>query len=71
MTETYSSDDYEPDEILESLGADRAYHLEKAEHITAELREKVRDAHAAGVSESEIARIAGVSRLTVRSWLGK
>ena len=36
-----------------------------------ELRREVRHVVAAGMSESEAARLAGVSRLTVRSWLGK
>ena len=35
------------------------------------LRAAVRAAVAAGMSESEASRQAGVSRMTVRSWLGK
>jgi hypothetical protein len=37
----------------------------------ADCRESAQAQAAAGVSESEIARELGVSRLTVRSWLGK
>ena len=36
-----------------------------------ELREAVRRATAAGMTEVEAARLAGVTRMTVRSWLGK
>ena len=35
------------------------------------LRVAVRRAVAAGMSESEAARRAGVTRMTVRAWLGK
>lgn len=35
------------------------------------LRAQVRKAHAKGVSEYELARAAGVTRATVRKWLGK
>lgn len=36
-----------------------------------ELRDAVRQAVGAGMSEVEAARVAGVTRMTVRSWLGK
>ena len=36
-----------------------------------ELRREVRHAVAAGVSEVEASRLAGVSRMTIRAWLGK
>lgn len=42
--------------------------LEQAKHRAADLAEQAaRD----GIPETEIARILGVNRLTVRSWLGK
>ena len=61
--------DFTPDEILEELGASRAYHLAEAEKATAELRARVREARAAGVAKSEIARFSGVSRVTIDAWL--
>jgi len=56
---------------LERLAAKRAARLATAEQATADLRQAVRDAVAAGMSESEAARTAGVTRPTVRKWLGK
>lgn len=42
--------------------------LEAAMHRAAEWAEQ---AHAGGMPETEIARLLGVNRLTVRRWLGK
>ena len=50
---------------------ERGYAVKELEQSTAVLREAVRDAVADGMSESEAARVAGVSRMTVRAWLGK
>ena len=44
---------------------------DNAHYAAAQLKAAVRAAVAAGMSESEAARQAGVSRMTVRSWLGK
>ena len=72
MTTTYSDlSDFEPDEVLEELGASFNYHRDEARKASARLQAAVIDAAAAGVSESEIARFAGVTRMTVRTWLGK
>jgi transposase len=49
----------------------RASDISRLTQSTASLRQAVRDAVAAGMSESEAARQAGVSRLTIRAWLGK
>lgn len=35
------------------------------------LRQTVRTAASAGMAEAELARVAGVDRMTVRAWLGK
>jgi transposase len=58
-------------ETLEFLGG--AYRSQRAVLVTARdiLAEAVCDAVDRGMSESEAARVAGVSRMTVRSWLGK
>ncbi|WP_366521195.1 helix-turn-helix domain-containing protein [Lapillicoccus sp.] len=36
-----------------------------------QLRQAVVDAVIAGVPEAEVARLAGVTRMTVRAWIGK
>jgi len=36
-----------------------------------QLRQAVVDAVAAGVPEAEVARLSGVTRMTVRAWIGK
>ncbi len=36
-----------------------------------QLRQAVVDAVTAGVPEAEVARLAGVTRMTVRAWIGK
>lgn len=56
---------------LERLAAKRAARVATAEQATADLRAAVREAVAAGMSEVQAAKVAGVSRMTVRSWLGK
>lgn len=56
---------------IDSLGAERTQCVVALMQITAELQEAVREAVANGMSESEAARRAGVTRMTVRSWLGK
>jgi transposase len=50
-----------------------AYRVQRAvaEYARQDLIRAVRDAHAEGYSEAEIARVVGVQRQTVRTWLGK
>lgn len=60
-----------PTPDIDSLGAERTQCVVALMQITAELQEAVREAVANGMSESEAARRAGVTRMTVRSWLGK
>jgi DNA-binding GntR family transcriptional regulator len=56
---------------LEETGG--AFHLaqERVETVRQSLGVAIRDAVGAGLSESEIARAAGVTRMTVRKALGK
>ena len=56
---------------LRSLAKERAELLGDLDEITTELRGEVAAAIADGMSEVEAARLAGVSRPTVRAWLGK
>ena len=60
-----------PAERLRGTGALYAFGRQEHELRKARLRAAIRDAVAAGMSEVEIARLAGVSRPTVRAWLGK
>lgn len=58
----------------EALSEQADRHSVSQEHAKGErerLRELVREAVVAGVTESEAARLSGMSRLTVRAWLGK
>jgi hypothetical protein len=50
-----------------------AYHRNRmsTERTRTELREAVLDLIEGGMGESEAARLAGVTRMTIRSWLGK
>lgn len=50
---------------------ERTFHRAKADEATDRLRLAVRDAVHHGMSESEAARLANVTRMTVRKWLGK
>lgn len=56
---------------LAGLGRVRTEALRKAQEATDILRAGVLRATEAGRSEHEIARQAGVDRMTVRNWLGK
>ena len=58
-------------EQVKMLGHERTRRGAALDQITAELRTAVRHAIEAGMSEVEAARLAGVSRPTVRAWLGK
>jgi DNA-binding GntR family transcriptional regulator len=56
--------------LAQTGDAFRAAHL-RAEEIRQSLGVAIRDASESGASESEIARVAGVTRMTVRKALGK
>ena len=58
-------------ENLRTLAAQREQLTRQLEHTTEALRAACADATAAGISEAETARLAGVTRMTVRAWLGK
>jgi len=53
--------------------AARDYHEQRGrlDQATAQLQAHVRAEHAAGMSEVELARRAGVTRTTIRAWVGK
>lgn len=61
--------DLTPAEVLEELGASLAHFEENVAQVKAELKTRIREARAAGVAKSEIARFAGISRPTVDAWL--
>ena len=63
--------DLTPAEVLEELGASLAHFQENVAQVKAELKSRIRDAHAAGVPKVDIARFAGVSRPTVDKWLAQ
>ena len=50
---------------------ERAYHKREMGCAADQLRDAVRGAIAAGMTEVEAAKLAGVTRMTVRAWLGK
>ena len=52
-------------------GDTHAANVRRMKESRGELQDVVRHAIAAGVSEVEAARLARVSRMTVRAWLGK
>lgn len=56
---------------LARLGRERQRALKDAQEWTRLLREAVARESAAGRAEEDIAQQAGVTRMTVRSWLGK
>lgn len=56
---------------LADAAADYAAQKIHSEQATEALRVQVRLAAERGMTEAEIARVAGVTRMTVRSWLGK
>lgn len=56
---------------LEKLGAERAQLKQAEQETTSKLRATVHRAAARGFAEADIARRAGVDRMTVRKWLGK
>ncbi len=58
-------------ERIEALGAEHTLRRGDVQQIRSELVTAVRRAVEAGMSESEAARLAGVTRMTVRAWQGK
>lgn len=61
----------QPRARLEHLGHAYAQQRAVTDNLRDQLADAVRAAVDSGVSEVEAARLAGVSRMTVRSWLGK
>lgn len=56
---------------LVTLAAERKTRNVQAEQATRALRDAVIAAASEGVNEVRLSRLAGVSRPTVRAWLGK
>lgn len=58
-------------DTITTLGKRRTKQREAVAATTEKLAAAVRDAVAAGMTEVDAARAAGVDRMTVRRWLGK
>lgn len=58
-------------ETLDTIAQRRMWSLERTEQLTGELIRAVNDEASQGVTEVELARRAGVTRRTIRNWLGK
>ena len=58
-------------ETLDTIAQRRTFALERVEQLTGELIREVQDEAANGTTEVELARRAGVTRRTIRNWLGK
>ncbi len=56
---------------LEQLGYRHAQMRDELQDLYERLRDRALQDIAAGRSQSEVAREAGVDRMTVRKWLGK
>jgi DNA invertase Pin-like site-specific DNA recombinase len=56
---------------LAAIGRRRARAKGNLERLTEEAKEAAREAADEGVSESELARLLQVDRMTIRTWLGK
>jgi DNA-directed RNA polymerase specialized sigma24 family protein len=56
---------------LDNVGQSLTEAKQCMDAATSAAKSALRDAVKHGISESEAARILGVNRLTVRSWLGK
>lgn len=54
-----------------SSGGERARAVRRLDEATEALRGDVVAALAAGMTESEASRVAGVTRMTIRAWAGK
>jgi predicted transcriptional regulator len=58
-------------ETLDTIAQRRTWALERSEQVTGELIRAVHDEASRGVTEVELAKRAGVTRRTIRNWLGK
>jgi len=58
-------------DTLDTVAQRRQFALERVEQLTGELIQFVRDEAANGVTEVDLAKRAGVTRRTIRNWLGK
>jgi len=58
-------------ETLDTIAQRRQFALERVEQLTGELVRAVNDEAANGRTEVELAKRAGVTRQTIRNWLGK
>lgn len=61
----------EGNETLDTIAQRRQFALERVEQLTGELVRAVNDEAEKGTTEVELARRAGVTRRTIRNWLGK
>jgi len=58
-------------ETLDTIAQRRQFALERVEQLTGELVRAVNDEASNGRTEVELAKRAGVTRQTIRNWLGK
>lgn len=56
---------------LTALAENRREALGRADEATVTLRDAVAEAVADGMTEVDAAKLAGVTRMTIRAWLGK
>lgn len=58
-------------DIITDLGQRRSRLLKEVDEVTDHLSAYVHEGAAAGISEVDLALMAGVTRMTIRAWLGK
>jgi len=58
-------------ETLDTIAQRRQFALERVEQLTGELVRAVKSEALEGLTEVELSKRAGVTRQTIRSWLGK
>lgn len=58
-------------ETLETIAQRRQFARERMDQLTSDLILRVADEAANGVTEVDLAKRAGVTRRTIRNWLGK
>lgn len=58
-------------ETLDTIAQRRTWALERVEQLTGELVRAVHEEASQGVTEVDLAKRAGVTRPTIRNWLGK
>lgn len=61
----------ESNETLDTIAQRRQWSLERVEQLTAELILAVQEESGRGCTEVDLAKRAGVTRQTIRKWLGK